>query len=256
MARVSFDIDALTRDFTALEKRQVPFALALTLNATALDAQDAARVRMYARLTVRQASTRSLFERAIVFNRDGRADSRTGKLSAEVRIVGQPGFAGTSAVMARIGAILIRQEIGGVRDGTAMVRRGQQFQLAGNLIPFEGLRTASRSVPRQVYPVNIGLSPKSAIAGGEEFASSYRGGKKKRGTGFKKGTKFYFATEKAIFVREQLGKRSEVDALWWFQKRITLEPRLGFGSTFERVSAQRMPLNWVRSLDRALSTAR
>jgi hypothetical protein len=110
---------------------------------------------------------------------------------------------------------------------------------------------------RALFPVSIGLSPVRAIGGGETQNSNYKGGAKQRGTGFRKNTKFFFATEKGIFVRNQLSNgESEYDALWWFRPRVTLKPRLGFSQTFDRVVSERLPINFIGALRFALRTAR
>ena len=253
MIAITFDVDAFVAELTDLEKRRLPYASALAVNRTVEEAQIEIRSSIPRRLTIRQASTLKLMRQAVYFGKENRADDRRGKADAELQILGE-GSARTK-VLARVGSILIRQNVGGVRLGRHLVLRrargvvgGLTQQFAGHIIPFEGLRTDTKPMKRSLFPVNIGLSPRRRIAGGEELASSYKGGKKVRG-GFKKNTKYYFATQRGIFVRNQLAnKQSEYDGVWWFKPRITLRPRLGFEDTFTRVVNERVVLNFTGAL--------
>jgi hypothetical protein len=255
MFRVDWDSRAIERDITDYAK-QVRFALPLALNRTQEERQKGLQDHISTRLTIRTANTRNQFRRAVRFAREDRADRNAGRFVATVRILGGDTTANAD-LFRRLGGMILRQDQGGTATSSQLYRsQRQQLTVGGFALPAPGLRTSSKGVPRKLYPVNIGLTTRAAIAGGNEFATQYKGGKKKRG-GFKKNTQYYFVKENVgIFVRQQIGKQSEYDAVWFFRTRISLPKRLDLEGTYQNGLADQLAANFDGFLSFAMRTAR
>lgn len=262
MIIASIDVRGAVRDAENFLKQHV-FAMELAINRTQEERQRAMQDRAERVLTIRQPSTRRLMRRAIRYGREDRADRKAGRLQGVIRIVGGS-VAPTTDVIGRMGGILLRHDDGGAQTSSALYRtQDSQFTVGGFVIPAPGLRTESKGVPRNLYPAAIGLSARSLkYEESDDPQRQYKGGRKKptkkgKVRGFKKGTRFYFVKEGVgIFVREQLGKRSEYDAVWFFRRSITLEPRLQLVSTYEDGLEAQFQANYVGFLDFALRTAK
>jgi hypothetical protein len=255
MFRVTWDSRAIEKDLSNYAKQQT-FALQLALNRTQEERQVAVQDHVTTNLTIRANNTRNQFRRAVRFAREDRADRNKGKLDATLRIIGGNTSA-TTELFRRLGGMILRQDQGGTQTSTQLYRtQRNELTPGGFVLPAPGLRTATKGVPRKRYPVNIGLTTRRAIEGGNEFATQYKGGKKKRG-GFKKGTQFYFVKENVgIFVRQQVGKASEYDAVWFFRTRINLPKRLDLDGTFQRGLSEQLLANYEGFLAFALRTAK
>jgi hypothetical protein len=255
MFRVKFDERPILRDITNQQKQHV-FAFDLAKNRTIEERQQLIQDHISTNLTIRQASARTQFRRAVRFAREDRADTRRGQPNATLRIIGG-GVAARTDLFKRFGALILRQDDGGSASSSALYRtQRNELAVGGFTIPAPGLRSATKGVARSLYPAAIGLTTRRAIAGGNEFANQYKGGAKKRG-GFRKNTRFYFVKENVgIFVRQQLGKRSEYDAVWFFRTRITLPKRLDLAGTFNRGLEEQLRANYVGFYDFAMRTAR
>lgn len=251
----AFNTARFQKDITTYG-RQAVFAAAVAINRTLEQKQGQLRGHVKSRLTIRNAKARQFFADAIQFGRNDRADLRRQPLAGRIIIVGGNQQARTS-LFRRFGQMLIRQEEGGTSTSNAMYRtQGNQLTVGGFALPAPGLRGANKAVPRKIYPTAIGLTTRRAIAGGNEFATQYKGGKKKRG-GFRKNTRYFFVKENVgIFVREQLGKESEYDAVWFFRRRVQIPKRLRLEETFTGGLEERFRVNYEKALDEALRTAR
>lgn len=238
------------------ERKQMPFAWALALNRTQEERQRAMRDHVDSTLTIRNARARAFFAQAIRFAREDRADVRQNRLSATIRILGRDTAAQTD-VFRRFGGMLLRHDDGGSASSSALYRsQRNEFVVGGFAIPAPGLRGPNKQVPQRLYPKALGLSTRSAISGGDEFALQYKGGKKKRG-GFRKGTRYYFVKEGVgIFVRQQIGVESEYDAVWFFRTKITIPKRLDFDGVHQAGLAEQLRANYVGFYNFALRTAR
>lgn len=255
MWRVRFETRPILAAISS-EQKQHEFALDLAKNRTAEERQVALQQHITSNLTIRQAGARTQFRRAVRFGREDRADRRRGQRAATLRVLGAT-TAATTDLFRRFGSMILRQDDGGVSTSSALYRaQNNQFTVGGFAIPAPGLRTASKGVPRSLYPAAIGLTARSAISGGDEFARQYKGGQKKRG-GFRKGTRYFFVKEGVgIFQRQQLGKQSEYDAVWFFRTRITLPKRLDLAGTFQQGLAEQLRANYAGFYAFAQRTAR
>lgn len=255
MFRVRFDERGLLKDLSNQQK-QHEFAMQLALNRTQEERQIGLQQHVTTNLTIRAANTLQQFKRAVRFGREDRADRKAGRMTATLRIIGGDVKA-TTDLFQRLGAMILRQDDGGTSSSSQLYRtQNNQFTVGGFVIPAPGLRTPTRGVNRKLYPAAIGLTTRQAIAGGNEFASRYKGGKKKR-TGFRKNTKYYFVVENVgIFVREQVGKESEYDAVWFFRQRITLPKRLDLTGTHQNGLEAQLRANYLGFFDFAMRTSK
>ena len=253
--QTTFDTNRFQRDIAAYG-RQAVFAAAVAINRTLEQKQAQLRSHVTSRLTIRNAKARQIFADAIQFGRNQRADLKRQPLSGQIIIAGGNQQARTS-LFRRFGQMLIRQAEGGPATSNTLYRtQANQLTLGGFAIPAPGLRGPNKAVPRNLYPSSIGLTTRRAIAGGNEFATQYKGGKKKRG-GFRKATKYYFVKENVgIFVREQIGKESEYDAVWFFRRQIQLPRRLRIEETYTGGLEERFRVNYETALADALRSAR
>lgn len=265
MLQIQFNTAQVIRTLTDVQRRQLPFATQLTLNRTQEERQRVLQDHITTDLTIRGGGTKANFRKVVRFAREDRADRAAGQQSATLRILGGDVKA-TAPVIQRLASIVLRQDEGGPRTSSQLYRAGgaltaatqsrSRLVVGGFALPAPGLRTKAKGVSRKLYPVSIGLVPQRAIAGGEQFNSSYKGGRKKKG-GFRKGTKYYFVKEGVgIFVREQVGKNSEYDAVWFFRQRITLPRRLRLAERFNDGLAEQLQTNFQGFLTFALRTAK
>ena len=255
MFRVRFDTRALLKDLTNQQKQHT-FAFDLAKNRTLEERQRMLQDHIEQRLTIRVRQARRFFRQAVRFGREDRADTRRGQPTATLRIIGGS-VAATTAVFRRFGALILRHDDGGPATSSALYRaQNNTFTVGGFVIPAPGLRGPSKAVPQALYPKALGLSTRSAISGGDEFARQYKGGAKKRG-GFKKRTRYYFVKEGVgIFVRTQVGKESEYDAVWFFRTQITLPKRLDLAGTFAAGLEEQLRANYVGFFAFAMRTAK
>ena len=204
-----------------------PHALRIATTQIGEHAQRTMRSRLSERFTFR--GTAAGFQKAVVFQSPREAARR--KIAATLKVGSAQG--GTKATATRnLGVILARHEDGGERTARQLYRMGNgKVITAGFFLPASGLRTSSANPPRAMYPTSIGAQIRSDPAGNAYFASGTKKGSKRRGTGAS-----YFATEQGIFRRKhtQFG-RAEVDAIWWFRKRVRTAPRLGLWTTANEV---------------------
>lgn len=256
MLNIDFNTGAVVATLTDVQRRQIPFALQLTLNRTAEARQRRLQDHITSDLTIRNASTKANFRKVVRFAREDRADKNVGKQVATLRILGGDTKA-TAPLLQRLGGIVLRQDEGGARSSSQLYRSGNRFVAGGFALPAPGLRSATKGVARKLYPYALGLTTQANISGGDQFNSAYKGGKKKRGKGFKKGTKYHFVKEGVgIFVREQVGSRSEYDSVWFFRQRVTLPDRLRIEENFTDGLAQELNDNFGGFLQFALRTAK
>lgn len=257
MWRVSWDSRGVLRELSNQQK-QHEFALQLALNRTQEERQLALQNHVTSQLTIRQAGTRQQFRRAVRFGREDRADRNARRFQATVRIIGGDTKA-TTDLFRRLGALILRQDDGGPATSSALYRaQNNQFTVGGFIIPAPGLRTPTRGVSRALYPSAIGLSTRSTkYEDADDAARQYKGGRKKRGRGFRKGTKYYFVKEGVgIFVRQQVGKESEYDAIWFFRTRINLPKRLDLAGVAQDGLAEQLRANYAGFFDFAMRTAK
>jgi hypothetical protein len=270
---IEFDVDNTRRFLDEAARKQIPFALASALNKVAKARQLLMQQHILTKLTIRNAGAKTVFGKVVQFRREDVADKK-GPFVATIRILGG-NLKAEAKVLQRISSIVLRQEEKRPGVSQALYRSGKRFIVGGFVIPAPGLRSETKAMPRALYPVNIGLTPRGKIEGGTTFNTQYKGGRKKRG-GFRKNTRFYFAVEgKGIFVREQLsatktlqgvtptGGRytrtvgvSQYDSVWFFKKTVKASRRLDIDKTFTDGLDQQLGTVFDQQLVTALRTAK
>jgi hypothetical protein len=234
---ISFDVDPLVKELADTRQRQMPYAVMMTLNRTAEEAQEAIRQRIFQRgFTVRSAITARFLANSIKFSRGDRAT----KTSAVARLrIEPPGKGG-----GRSGLLGFLEE-GGVRFSQFAIGNGATFGPGSVAVPVR--RTPTEQIPRNLYPSQTGLQERRSIEGGST-AGRLKG---KRGT-FAVRTK---AGEGIILQRTGPGKR-DTRVLFVIKPRVRVEGRHFFFPTFERTVLARFEVNLLAFMGHAMRTAR
>jgi len=235
----------LMQTLAGIERRQLPFATVLALDAVAYQAQKAMQDRLPRIFALR--GTEQLFRRAIKVRG---ATKRT--LKAEVYIAGP--LSGAVSTASRISRLIMRHEQGGVATTAQVYRTSGGLLPLGFYLPVAGLRTRERGIPRKYYPANIGVTSRLDASGASFYANSRKGKKIKRGLAKREFS--YFATPRGIYERQNSVDGSELRLLWFFARRIRLQPRLGFFATVETTYRQRYAAEFQRAMAFAIKTAK
>lgn len=213
------DVDKCTRDLDAIAQKQVPFALANTLNALAKEGQLQARVRMHRIFTLR----RPVFA------------------ERSVKIVH---FANKRELFATVGI----HPPGSLGDSRSDIFT--KFETDTQKVP-KG-RTIAVPVSARLKRNNAGIIAKRERPAAYNFRQvgrTIRGDrrtfivKKPDGSG-------------VILQRTGKGKGSQVQALYILVKRARIKPDLNFIPTFARVVDKNSEPFFTRELNKALSTAK
>lgn len=234
---MTFDVDPLTKELADTRQRQMPFAVMMTLNRTAEEAQEAIRQRMFQRgFTVRSAISARFLSNSIKFSRGDRAT----KTSAVARLRIEPPGQGAGRA-----GLLGFLEQGGVRFSQFAIGSGAVFGPGSVAIPIR--RTPMEQIPRNLYPSQTGLQERRAIDGGLS-KGQLRG---KRST-FAIRTK---PGEGLVLQRVGPGRRDN-RVLFVIKPRVRVEGRNFFFPTFERTVMARFEVNLLAFMGHAMRTAR
>lgn len=234
---ITFDVNALTAELQDSVKRQIPFAMALTLNRTVEEMQERARQRLFQRgFTIRTAASARFLTNSIKIRRDDRA-TKTNPV-ARVRIE-SPGRGGGRA------GLLGFLEQGGVRFSQFAIGSGIAFGPSSVAVP---LRTPdSQVMPRNLYPSQTGLQERRAIDG--SFTKGSLKGKRRT---FAIRTK---PGQGLILQRTGKGQR-DTRVLFAIKPRVRVEGRNFFFPTVERTARERLEINFAGFMALAVRTAR
>lgn len=234
---ITFDIDPLMRELSDTGKKQVPFALALALNRTAEEMQEAVRQRIFARgFVIRSAATARFLSNAIKIRRSDRATKTQFRAAVRIESSGKGG--------GRAGLLGFLEE-GGVRYSQFAIGSGVVFGPGSVAVPIRP--TPSTQVPRNLYPAQTGLQERRSISGGLTKAS-LRG---KRRT-------FVVRTrpgEGLVLQRTGPGRR-DTRALFVIKPRVRVQGRRFFFVTAERTAIERFDVNMDGFMRAAIRTAR
>lgn len=246
---ITVDTKAIEREFTKLQREQVPFATALAINNTLKRAQQAVRASLSTNFTI-APSRRKFLERTIRIARDGWATKK--------KLVGRMDVGlGDKKYNARDRSFILgRYEEGGTRAADP----SEPFY-----IPTEHLRKGPYDVPpMRMYPRALRLyarrDPAQVLPG--QSRTTRRGRVQRQG----KRSTFIIdnstpgrqsASLKQQGVYERYGpKRRDVRLLWAFRRQVQLKPRLRMLDTTRAVHAQYFDAEFGAAMDRALATAR
>lgn len=205
-------------------KRQLPFATANALNATANDMQQAVRNAVVGSrgFVIRSDNSRRFLQNQIRRN-PGEDFARKTNLVARIRIQNK----GRSSLLGLI-------DQGG--------QRSSRFSLgpatAGDDLPIPVRATPTATVSRSLYPGKLGLQS--------------RGGKALKGA---KRT-FVVRTKAGDTLLLQRRGKNRIRTLFVLERKADVRPRQFFAPAAERAALTRFDGNLERALDRALRTAR
>lgn len=234
---ITFDVNALTRELQDTAKRQVPFAMALTLNRTVEEMQERIRQRIFQRgFTIRSAAGARFLTNSIKIRRDDRA-TKTNPV-ARVRIE-SPGKEGRRA------GLLGFFEGGGVRFSQYAIGSGTVFGPSSVAVPLRS--PDSQVMPRNLYPSQTGLQERRTIEGGLSKAT-LKG--KRRTFAIRTGPQ-----QGLILQRTGKGQR-DVRVLFAIKPRVQVEGRHFFFPTAERTARERLEINFAGFMALAMRTAR
>lgn len=247
----SFDLKALERELDAVRKKQLPFALALAINASVKSGQEAMRAKVRRDFTI--APKRLAFmERLIRFPKHQQA--RKDRLAAVISIgeADVPWSARKGAAKDRQ-FLLGRHETGGVRTAPDP---DEPF-----FLPTKALRAGAYDVPpMKSYPRALRLyarrDPSGVLPGKSRLT--------KRGKVQRQGKRRAFiVTSNTRFggltggIYERYGpKQRQIRKLWTFKRTITLKPRLGFYRTVQGAIDTTFDRHFAEAMARAVATAR
>lgn len=225
---------------TTLERRTAAQAVLLWSNWLGLEAQGAMRDQLGTRFKLR--GTADGFKKAVVFRQARKSGDRTAK--AELAI---GGLSGGASKTAKLGILLAKHEEAETRTRATATElaplfagrkgKGARMPQGGFFLPARGTRTSSANPPRSLYPLALA---KSATKG--KGASRV----------------VYFATDKGIFRRSttrMVGQR-QVQAVWWFSRKVSTPARLGLWDTAQRVFEDRSTILGLQAVDEALFRAK
>jgi hypothetical protein len=215
--------------------KQLPFAVALALNRTAEEAQQAVRSRIRQRgFVIRSALSDRWLANQIKIPRGGRATKQRPEVILEI----------ASGSGSAAHSILPLIDTGGQREGTLPVGTGTVF---GPSITVPLRSHPTERIARSLYPVNNNLVPRRTIAGGFTRATL-------------QGKRHMFALptgDGAGVVFQRLGPgRADIRPLFWITGTITIPGRHFFRPVVERTWTERFPINLAAFMAHALRTAR
>lgn len=160
------NVDQVLKNLDSIFHRQMPYAMSLALTRTVVDGQHGMRnsVRRWG-MTLRAGTSENWMQKHVMIPPGARAT----KTRLRARLVLKRLRDKTSR-----SSLVPWLESGGVRAGVRQLGDGQLFPRA---ITIPVRPSATYVVPERLYPSNLGLSPRRAIAGGFEFVNR----KKSRG---------------------------------------------------------------------------
>lgn len=245
MFTLSIDTDQMVKELDDIRRNQVPFAMALGMNWTMLDVQEAQREQIDREMTVR--NPRFIYQ-AVKIAPEDRA-SKT-KLTAGMRIEGPRKDPDR-------GKVLTRHEMGGNRQSASQ---------APFFIPMLALRRFPEQVISQkMYPSYLGVVT-SRVGDSGRFVEPKRSKRGPKGTQHIRGRQRTFVldpqlghnvSQRAAGIYQRVGVgRSGIVRIWKYQPTLVLKQKLQFQATFDRVVAERFNTNFTGALAYAMEENR
>lgn len=248
---INAQIAALTRDFGALQQKQVPFAIKWAANATVRDAADKVR------LTMKRSF--SAGPRGMAWIQNHVKDLRVGApLAREVGGTGNaalgiipPGgrSSGRFASWERYrGSLVPMFEVGGPTPGPKRFggrAGGAQSDLGRYPIPIRR-PGQPEPYPKKLYPVNLGLSSRTGISGRRAVGGGLRG---------KHRTYLVpmLNSPGHSMVFQRYGKeRDSSQPIFWVQRETRVPKRPYFFETARASIAQRFAVHFPAAMEQAL----
>src|SRR5688572_5734221 len=251
-------IDEAIAALDTVRREQLPFAISLAVNRTAIAGQQAERAHVLRAFTVRK---------------NPGTPQQPGAVLRTVKIE-KYDFANKRHPTAfRISIDATRTKSGGRRDYLAKFEEGGQKAAADDLvapiaIPSKALRPSFRDlVAAKFYPQNLRLTPKR-VGGGEILPARQR--LTRRGVVQWQGKLRTFVLDPrfhgearggegeptwGVYQRTGPAKR-DLQLLWTYKKSIPIPPRLQFKATIAEAVNASFALNFSNAYARAIATAR
>lgn len=245
MFTLSIDTASMIAELDDIRRNQVPFAMALAMNRTMEEVQDAQIREVESAMTIR--NRRFILNMVKIAPEDRAMKDR---LSAGIRIEGP-------RAKPDRGKVLTRHEAGGSKQ------RGSQSPF---FIPTAYLRSSPQQVISQrMYPSYLGVVT-SRVGDSGRFREPTFSKVGEMGTRHVRGRRRTFVLDPqlghrismrqaGIYQRIGAGKGAIV-RIWQYRPTLTLEPRLAFRATFDRVVAERFNENFTGALAYALDENR
>lgn len=218
---IRFDTDALTRELTDTARRQIPFATAKALNATANDMQAGIRNQVTGRGFVIRSDNSARWLKQQIRRNPGEDFATKRQQVARVRIQDQ----GRASLLSLI-------DQGGQRTSRFAVSG------AGTQVAVPVRRTPAQRIPRTQFPAALQLkaTPKGQIKGARgAFVVKTKAGD--------------------TLVLQRTGKR-KVQLRFVLERAVGVRPRQFFAPIAEKVALGRFNQNLDYALREALRTAR
>lgn len=234
MFTIDIDTNTLASRLTAVEQRQLPFAISLGLNRTAQEVRAKAQQHMVMRgFTFRSANSQAWAIKQVAFPK--------GAWATKTRPIAKV-FLERAAK-----SILDWIEQGHIKTATRPIP-GLGPRLA---IPFRRSRMAE--IPRSMFPVNLGLQSRRNTAPKAKTAWTKASAKGKQRT----FVVAYGTGKGLIMQRTARGRgRTNVQVLFFLQTAQRIRARPWFMPIATETAAERLGPNLLQALREALATAR
>jgi hypothetical protein len=243
MISIKMDVSKLTRDLDTLALKQIPYALQLGLNDTALDFQQAEREQISSSFTLRKPQWVLSTVKIL------RGDFATKQRPIATVSMGK----GATPERGKAEGLLAQFEDGGFKES-----RDPDFPIA---IPTDNLRPSfAELVPNAMFPKALRLverrTPSGSLAPNRHVT--------RRGVVQLQGKRRTFVLDPKTMhgvsswaVFQRFGpNRGDIRMLWRYKTRVRIPARLHFYDTARRVVAERFPENFSRGFFKAITTAR
>lgn len=251
MISISMNVDQVIANLDDLYKRQLPFALSKAINKTALDIQAAIRQRIFQRgFTVRSGQSATWLSNLIKINRGDFATKE--RMMARVSV-------GKGFSQGDRSTLLPFLEEGGIRTSRMQIGTASLFAAGSVAIPLR--HTPNESIPRALYPSNLGLQDRRDVSGAITRAGRGKKSRPKAPLNAQlKGSQRTFivrtkAGEGLIFQRIGSGKR-DLRGLFTIKPSARVPGRQFFYSTALKTASAKLQPNFLDALALAMRTAR
>lgn len=235
MISITLDPRPLIAGLTDLQHNQLPYGLALGLNRTAEEVQQAIKDRILQRgFHIRSANSARFLTNQIKFYRPDRA-SKT-KLEATIRL-------DPSTTKQARSSLLTFLEKGGIRTSRVVVPGAS----LGATVAVPDRANLGQNIPRAMFPAKLGLRPQAKLDWVGVRHTEIQGRHHTYVAG--KGTRTY------VFQRTG-DKPRDSRLLFSLKPSVSVPGREFFDSTATRVGSQRIALNCAAFVAHAIATGR
>lgn len=248
-------VEALTRDFGQLQMKQAPYAARWAIDATMRDADQAVRNRMQQRFVASPRGLRWLQNHVKVLGPNSTLGrSLHGKSGADTQLRGYigiipPGGISSAGWERYRGSLVAMMERGGATPGPKRFGGSGQSGMSDlGRFPIPIRRPGTPSpYPKAMYPVNLGLSSRTAISGKRAVGGGLRGKRRTYLVPIRNSP-----GNAMIFQRYGRGKGSDSMPIFWTQRDTRLPARGYFFPTVDAVVQTRLGTHFAAAMQQAL----